>query len=94
MRRRTLWTVISLAACAALVGFQLQGLAIAAAIAKLTASTAFIVVAVSAGARALPGCCRPVHWLSTSRIWAPPHGSSCSPRSPRRARHERYLRRV
>ncbi|NBC22106.1 MAG: lysoplasmalogenase [Gammaproteobacteria bacterium] len=50
MRRRTLWTVISLAACAALVVFQLQGLAIAAALAKLTASTAFIVVAVSAGA--------------------------------------------
>ncbi|WP_405226493.1 lysoplasmalogenase [Lentisalinibacter sediminis] len=50
MRRPTLWTLISLAACAALVSFQLQGLAIAAAIAKLTASTAFIVVAVSAGA--------------------------------------------
>ncbi|WP_405242074.1 lysoplasmalogenase [Lentisalinibacter salinarum] len=48
--RQTLWTVVSLAACAALVGFQLQGLVIAAAIAKLTASTAFIVVAVSAGA--------------------------------------------
>lgn len=49
-RRRILWTAVSLAACAALVGFQLQGLAIAAAIAKLTASTAFIAVAVSAGA--------------------------------------------
>ncbi len=56
IRRRTLWTVISLVACAALVGFQLQGLGIAAAIAKLTAFTAFTafivvaVFAVSAGA--------------------------------------------
>jgi len=50
MRRRVLWTAISLAGCAALVGFQLQGLVIAAAIAKLTASTAFIAVAVTAGA--------------------------------------------
>lgn len=50
MRSPTLWTLLSLAACAALVGFQWHGLSLAAAVAKLTASTAFIAVAVSAGA--------------------------------------------
>lgn len=49
---RNVWTAISLASCGALVACQLLDLAIPAAMAKVTASTAFIVVAVLSGALA------------------------------------------
>ncbi|MEJ2603118.1 MAG: lysoplasmalogenase [Gammaproteobacteria bacterium] len=47
---RNVWTFVTLAGCATLVVFQLLDLDIAAAVAKLTASTGFVIVAVLSGA--------------------------------------------
>lgn len=47
---RNIWTIVSLAGCAALVFFQLLELGTAAALAKIIASSAFIAVAVLCGA--------------------------------------------